>query len=108
MSDTDSSNSIPSVPEWFTQFNLFTYNTNAGIKANFNRLAKARQWGTKLKMSRWIECQATVFDSLYGIETTKLEMSQELCREVHVDEIPTSITGCRKVSTYIGASTTTY
>jgi hypothetical protein len=98
MSDTDSSDSILSTPEWFTRFDQFTYNSNAGIRSNFTRLALARQWGTRLRMSRWIECQSTVFDSLYGTDATKLEIWQELCREVHVVEVPGSINGCKKVS----------
>jgi hypothetical protein len=98
MSDTDSSDSILITPEWFSRFDELTYNSNAGIRLNFNRLAIARQWGTRLRMSRWIECQSTVFDSLYGTDATKLERWQELCGEVHVDEIPGSINGCKKVS----------
>jgi hypothetical protein len=97
MSDTDSSNSVSSTPDWFTQFDQFTYNSNAGIGSKFNRLATTRQWGTRLKMSRWIECPSIVFESLYRTDTTKLEIWQELCREVHVGEIPSSIKKCKRV-----------
>jgi hypothetical protein len=75
----------------------FFYNTNASIKANFSCLAKRRQWVTRVKMERWIEWRTALFESLCGCDTTKLEIWQELCRECHVNEPPSSITQCRRV-----------
>jgi hypothetical protein len=84
-------------PKWFTQFRGFTYDPKAGLKSNFNRLVTARQWGRKLKTKRWVECQGSLFDSLYGTDTSKLEIWQELCHEVHIQQPPSSITQCKKV-----------
>jgi hypothetical protein len=82
---------------WFSSFLNFVYDATATLKSNFNRLAIARNWG---KCKRWIECQVALFGSLYGTDTTKLEMWQDLCREVHIQDPPASITGCKKVSVH--------
>jgi hypothetical protein len=84
-------------PKWFTQFPEFTYDHSAGVQSNFYRLAKARQWGAILKGKHWAACQTSLFDSLYGTDTTKLEIWQDLCREVHIRKPPGSIKQCKKV-----------
>ncbi|OAL00573.1 hypothetical protein IQ06DRAFT_347927 [Phaeosphaeriaceae sp. SRC1lsM3a] len=84
-------------PEWFDQFHDFTYDATVGLKSNFQRLAAARQWGTARKSAQWVSCQTVTFDSVYGTDTTKLEVWQELCREVYIKNPPKSIKGCKKV-----------
>ncbi|KAF1932868.1 uncharacterized protein M421DRAFT_416470 [Didymella exigua CBS 183.55] len=84
---------------WFNQFAGFTYDPTSGLRSNFDRLAAQRQWGHKLKNTRWVQCQISEFGRLYGNDddVSKLEKWQELCREVHVQEVPSSITQCKKV-----------
>jgi hypothetical protein len=84
-------------PAWFSKFNNFTYDPNAGIKSNFNRLAEIRGWRKQLKATKWMNCQMALFNSLYGDDTSKLEIWQDLCREVYINKPPNSIKGCKKV-----------
>jgi hypothetical protein len=84
-------------PDWFTHFHGFTYDFGADLRSNFNRLATALRWSRDQKHMNWIQCQASVFDSFYGTDTSKLEKWQELCREVGIQEPPNSITRCKKV-----------
>ncbi|KAF2024029.1 hypothetical protein EK21DRAFT_104952 [Setomelanomma holmii] len=83
--------------DWFSQFDDFTYNPIETVQTNFTRLAKVRKWGAKLKSKRWVQCQTALFGSLYGTDTTKLEIWQELCRDVLIDEPPNSITKCKEL-----------
>jgi hypothetical protein len=92
------SNTQITAATWFSSFNNFVYDPNAHLKSNFSRLATARKWGNKLRCARWVDCQISLFDTLYGTDTTKLEIWQDLCREVRIAEPPNSITGCKKVN----------
>lgn len=84
-------------PDWFKRFQGFTYDHATGLKSNFLRLSAARQWGPNRKAAQWVACQSATFDNLYGTDTTKLEIWQDLCREVYIKNPPNSITGCKKV-----------
>ena len=82
---------------WFQQFENFVHDPTVGIRSNFERLAAQRSWGNRLKQRRWAECQEEEFGYAYGTNTTKLEIWQRLCREVHISDPPDSITQCRQV-----------
>ncbi|EUC45004.1 hypothetical protein COCMIDRAFT_26768 [Bipolaris oryzae ATCC 44560] len=82
---------------WFLQFAPFTYDTTAGLKSNFERLANTRNWHDKLRQKRWHQCQAAEFDAAYGKDISKLEAWQALCREVLIEDVPGSITQCKAV-----------
>lgn len=88
-----------SVGDWFAEFANFKYDPCSGLRCNFDRLASQRGWGKKLKKKRWTECQTSCFTALYGGKTDKhkLEKWQDLCREVRIEDLPTSISGCKKV-----------
>jgi hypothetical protein len=87
-----------SVSDWFSAFANFVHDPSSGLKTNFNRLVSQRKWGRKLKNKRWHECQISCFAVLYGgdADENKLEKWQDLCREVHVSDLPASISGCKK------------
>jgi hypothetical protein len=92
------SNTTSSAPtNWFSQFLDFTYDPMVGLKPNFNRLSAQRNWGPKLKNKRWAQCQEAQFGYAYGTDTTKLELWQDLCRDVYIKNPPSSITQCKKV-----------
>ncbi|KAI4627252.1 uncharacterized protein J4E87_003814 [Alternaria ethzedia] len=82
---------------WFQQFENFVHDPTVGIRSNFERLAAQRSWGNRLKQRRWAECQEEEFGYAYGTNTTKLEIWQRLCREVHISDPPDSITQCRQM-----------
>ena len=87
------------VSDWFSGYAGFVYESTSGLKSNFDRLATRRGWGKKLKRKRWGECQTFCFTALYGgdADKNKLEKWQDLCREVRIEKVPGSISGCRKV-----------
>jgi hypothetical protein len=87
------------VVAWFSTFTPFIYDSTTGLKSNFDRLAVQRRWGAKLRNKRWKQCQLVAFAALYGCDTDvdKLEKWQDLCREVHIKNVPESITNCKKV-----------
>jgi hypothetical protein len=82
---------------WFQKFQNFAHDPAAGIASNFERLAAERNWGDGLKRRRWAECQEEEFGRAYGTDTTKLDIWQNLCREVHISDPPDSIAKCKKV-----------
>lgn len=88
-----------SVSDWFAEFSKFIYDPHSGLRSNFDRLATQRKWGRKLKNKRWSECQTSCFTALYGgnADEGKLDRWQDLCREVHITNLPESIGGCKKV-----------
>lgn len=91
----------PSVSDWFSDFANFAYDPSSGLKSDFDRLVSQRRWGRRVKNKRWNECQGFCFTALYGdnADENKLEKWQELCREVHISDLPGSISGCKKVRT---------
>ena len=96
--DKDAHGQIPSqAGTWFQKFPPFAYDPIAGIRSNFERLAAQRNWLGKSARKRWAECQAEEFGYAYGTDTTKLDIWQNLCREVHISDPPDSISQCKKV-----------
>lgn len=91
---------------WFDQFPPFTHDPSTGLRSNFNRLAAQRHWGKKLQRTRWTQCQIFEFGRLYGDDEDvgKLEKWQDLCREVRVEQVPGSVTQCKKVRVFTHGS----
>lgn len=85
-------------PDYFAAYPTFTPGPNLPLLENFNRLAEAQGWR---KERREEERQAFLLGQysihLGSISTGKLQKWQELCGELGVDSIPTSITQCKKV-----------
>lgn len=63
----------------------------------FNRLAIQEGWTKTQRKKRRHEAIAGEIEGIYGTDNTKLEKWQELCRDVKIEPVPTSITKCRKV-----------
>jgi hypothetical protein len=92
------SSNPPNATAWFSQFQGFTYDAAADLRSNFQRLAASRQWGARLKSTRWFQCLTALFGSLYGTNISDLTIWQNLCTEVGIPGPPPSITQCKKVS----------
>ncbi len=88
---------MPLPRTWFSRFGRFVYDTSADLRTNFDRLAVEQNWREQTKRRFWPECQEAEFALHFSSDTTKLEKWQELCRTVGIEEVPRSITQCRKV-----------
>lgn len=100
------------MPSYWSQFPEFDHNPNAPIKVEFNRLAEMKDWDGKKDQKKakyrkeWIKCFRSEFGKHYGSDDSSLEGWQSLCGEVGLDDIPETITKCKKVSNNIEISST--
>jgi hypothetical protein len=79
----------------------FTRTTNSSFDVEFNQLAKHMGWSKKSKEFRKHKIIATKQEitSSYG-GSSRLEGWQQLCDDVGVEPIPSSIKKCKKVCTF--------
>ncbi|CAO2647917.1 Nn.00g088390.m01.CDS01 [Neocucurbitaria sp. VM-36] len=84
-----------SSPFWY-QFPGFVPSATTTFKEEFARLAKHQAWGAKAKRKHQITALNDEVAFHYGTCMQKLDRWQELCQEVGIEKIPTSITQCKK------------
>jgi hypothetical protein len=94
-SNIEAFQSSPS-PYWL-QFPGFEPNPTATFKKELARLAKHENWSTKTRHKEQVKALTTELAHHYGTHFNKLDQWQQLCEDVGIDVIPTSITQCRKV-----------
>lgn len=84
-------------PFW-SQYPGFEPDPRAPFKHELGRLNKHLQVQTK-KEKKDLQAQALTAEIKfhYGAHISRLDRWQELCREVGIEKIPTSITQCQKV-----------
>ena len=92
-------------PFWH-QFPKFIPDPSATFKDEFARLAKEQTWGTKVKRKYQIEALNAEVAFHYGTCLHKLDRWQELCEEVGIENVPTSITQCKKASSNLDSKFT--
>jgi hypothetical protein len=85
-------------PFWL-EFEGFVPKPTVSFKAEFNRLAKQLSWNAETRRQRKIEALTAEFNYHYGTCMDALDHWQQLCKDVDIKEIPTSITQCKKVRT---------
>lgn len=92
--------STPKVCSFWFQFPGFEPEPRAPFKQELGRLYKHVNATTK-KEKKDLQAQALTAEIKfhYGASMTKLDRWQELCKEVGIEKIPTSITQCQKVCT---------
>lgn len=84
--------------DYFAAYPNFIPDPNLPLLENFNRLANAQGWRKKRRHEeQQIYLLGQYAIHLGEISTGKLQKWQNLCRELRVDPIPTSITKCKKV-----------
>lgn len=81
---------------YFEQHGIAT-GPNDNFDSLFNRLAIKEGLSKRQRKERRNEVIAAEMDAAYGTDVTKLEKWQELCRDVRIEPVPGSITGCKKV-----------
>lgn len=94
---TESQSTVKCSPFWF-EYHGFEPNPRAPFKHELGRLCKHVGAKTKTEKKE-IQKRALTAEIKfhYGAEISKLDRWQELCREVGIEKIPTSIPQCRKV-----------
>lgn len=84
--------------DYFAAYPNFIPDPHLPLLENFNRLAKAQGWRKeRRRKERQIYLLGQYTIHLGEISTGKLQKWQNLCHELRVDPIPTSITKCKKV-----------
>jgi hypothetical protein len=98
--DTSNAESFESStsPYWL-QFPGFVPTPTATFKSELARLAKHENWNTKTKRMQQVKALTAEIAHHYGTHLNRLDRWQQLCEDVGIDVVPTSITQCRKVST---------
>ncbi|KAF2133312.1 hypothetical protein P153DRAFT_282093 [Dothidotthia symphoricarpi CBS 119687] len=82
-------------PYWF-RFSGFVPNPTVTFKNEFVRLAKHQSWDEEMRRTQKVEALMAEVNFYYGTCMNRLESWQELCSEVRIEKIPTSITQCKK------------
>ncbi|KAK5011089.1 hypothetical protein LTR60_004831, partial [Cryomyces antarcticus] len=85
---------------FFARFPTFALNSTATIEDEFERLAAEQRWirnSTAYRRNR-NRCLIGEFAARFGTVggASKLEKWQELCEEVGVEDVPNSVTQCKK------------
>ncbi|KAF1841967.1 uncharacterized protein K460DRAFT_345378 [Cucurbitaria berberidis CBS 394.84] len=88
--------STPKASPFWYQFPGFVPIASANFKDEFARLAKHQSWGAKVKRKHQIEALTQESAFHYGTCMEKLDRWQDLCKEVGIEKVPTSITQCKK------------
>jgi hypothetical protein len=93
---------------YWAQFTpIFVRNERHSYFDEFQRLATQRNWkdGSKRYRKEWVKCCAAEFKAVYDYpNASKLEGWKMLCADVGYNNIPNSITQCKKVSLECSAS----
>ncbi|KAH3973274.1 hypothetical protein HBH70_064700 [Parastagonospora nodorum] len=93
VSDTDSSEHGSS---YFAQFSDFEEEPGASLTSEMARLAVQEKWSKKEKQRQRLDAFDAEFARHFGTDMGKLEMWQEMCCLCRIEDIPTSITQCKK------------
>ncbi|KAF1836204.1 hypothetical protein BDW02DRAFT_567253 [Decorospora gaudefroyi] len=101
-SDSDTQNPVydpepKATPDWYT-FDGFVPSPTASFKSEFERLARHERWeGGRLKRHHMIELLKAEIFFHWDMRAQKLYHWQELCEELGIEKIPTTMTQCKKV-----------
>ncbi|KAJ7088422.1 hypothetical protein B0H15DRAFT_908523 [Mycena belliarum] len=77
----------------------FLHNSTAPLRQEFKLLAAHEGWGPKGSRFKkeWERCAGEEFSHHFGREESNLSGWQAMCAMVRLEEIPDSITQCRKM-----------
>jgi hypothetical protein len=89
--------SLASISPYWLQFPGFVPTPTATFKDELARLAKHENWSNKTTRKQQVKALSAEIAHHYGTNKNKLDRWQQLCEDVGIDVIPTSITQCRKV-----------
>jgi hypothetical protein len=87
----------PSVCPYWQQFPGFVPEPTATFKDELARLAEHENWSNNAKRKQQVKALTAEIAHHYGTHMNKLDRWQQLCEDVGIDVIPTSIKQCKKV-----------
>jgi hypothetical protein len=87
----------PSICSYWEQFPGFVPEPKATFKDELARLAKHENWSNNARRKQQVKALTAEIAHHYGTNMNKLDRWQQLCEDVGIDVIPTSITQCKKV-----------
>ncbi|KAF1960710.1 hypothetical protein CC80DRAFT_464954 [Byssothecium circinans] len=87
----------PARPTYWQKFPGFEPKVDASFLEQFNKLAIHEGWTKKEKMRRRNEAIEEEFNYLQGTDIGKLERWQDLCCIVGIEDVPDTISKCKKV-----------
>jgi hypothetical protein len=93
----DLKSSIPNISPYWLKFPGFIPNPTATFQNELARLAKHEEWTNKTKRKQQVKALSAEVAHHYGTHMNKLDRWQQLCEDVGIDVVPTSIRQCRKV-----------
>lgn len=82
---------------FFAQYPGFHQNPSLSVVAEFRRLAALQGWreGSKTWKRHFNACMQAEYDGLIGDRVARLEIWQQLCRKLQIDDTLPSIRQCR-------------
>ena len=83
-------------PAW-SKFANFVPSPAASFKSEFGRLAQGQGWGKKQKHKQLVALLTSDVTFYWGEDEGKLSRYQELCEDMGIEDVPTTITKCKKV-----------
>jgi hypothetical protein len=85
-------------PAWYDYGN-FEPEPTAPFRTEFERLARYKGWGSETKRYHLINILSEEVAFLFGDGEEKLHDFQDLCEDLGIEDVPSTLTQCRKVST---------
>ncbi|KAK7065018.1 hypothetical protein R3P38DRAFT_3420379, partial [Favolaschia claudopus] len=75
----------------------FVPHPTKALRKEFNRLASQQRWNDNQKRKKWLQCAQKEFLHQFGDDEKSLAGWQAMCAIVEVDEIPESISRCKRL-----------
>ncbi|RAR03830.1 hypothetical protein DDE82_004917 [Stemphylium lycopersici] len=82
-------------PAW-SKFPNFVPSPAASFKSEFGRLAQGQGWSKKQKRKQLVALLTSEVTFYWGADEGKLSHYQELCEDLGIKDVPTTITKCKK------------
>ncbi|USP73855.1 hypothetical protein yc1106_01129 [Curvularia clavata] len=95
LSLNSSDDKIGSNPTW-AEFTNFVHSPTAPFRSEFERLAQIKGWSKRVKQQQFISLLSSEVAFYWGADEDKLEQYQEMCRDLGLSLIPSSVKQCKK------------
>lgn len=90
---------IGSNPVW-AEFTGFVHSPTGPFRSEFGRLAQIKGWSKRVKQQQFIYLLSSEVAFYWGADEDKLEQYQEMCRDLGLTLIPSSVNQCKKVCSH--------
>ncbi|EMD89217.1 hypothetical protein COCHEDRAFT_1215972 [Bipolaris maydis C5] len=83
-------------PAWI-KFTNFVHSPTAPFKSEFERLAHIKNWTGSVKRQQFVSLLSSEVAFYWGTDGDTLEQYQEMCRDLGLTHIPSTVTQCKKI-----------